>query len=81
MLNGNMIGGVLKDDLIVKIDRDHHAKVITQKHMRPFDFTGKPMMGIIFVSPEGIRTRKELERWIEIGLAHARALPAKKKKK
>jgi len=81
MLNGNMIGGVLKDDLIVKIDKESHAKAVAQKHVRPFDFTGKPMVGIIFVSPDGTKTRKNLEQWIEMGTAHARALPAKRKKK
>ena len=78
LLDGRMICGVLKEDLIAKIGRENHVRIGTQRHVRPFDFTGKPMMGMIYVAPAGLKTRKDLSRWVEMAKAHARTLPPKK---
>ncbi len=80
LLNGNMMGGVLKDDLIVKFDKADHEKILAQKHVRPFDFSGRPMAGIAYVGSAGVKARKDLARWVEMGKAHAAGLPKKKKK-
>ncbi len=80
LLNGNMMGGVLKDDLIVKFDKADHEKIIAQKHVRPFDFSGRPMAGIAYVGPGGVKTKKDLAKWVEMSRAHAAGLPKKKKK-
>lgn len=80
LLNGNMIGGVLKNDLIVKFDKTEHDKVVAQKHVRPFDFSGRPMAGIVYVEPAGLGAKKDLAKWVEMGKAHAANLPKKKKK-
>ena len=81
LLKDKMVGGVLKNDLVVKIGKAAHEKLGSPKHTRPFDFTGKPMIGILYVSPAGLKTRKDLARWLEMGQAHAQSLPPKKKKK
>ena len=80
LLDGKMACGVLNSDLISKIGRENHEKIKDQKHVRPFDFSGKPMMGIIYVAPAGLKTKKDLARWVEMGVEHSRSLPAKKKK-
>ena len=80
MVNGNMLGGVLKDDFIVKFDKADNEKVVAQKHVRPFDFSGKPMAGIAYVGPGGLKTRKDLAKWVGMGKTYASGLPKKKKK-
>ena len=67
LLDGKMICGVRNDDLIAKIGKDNHEKVAKLKHVRPFDFTGKPMKGIVYVALAGLKTKKELAEWIEMG--------------
>ena len=47
--------------------------VLQQDHVRPMDFTGKPMKEFIFVSPEGFKTEEQLQSWIELGLEHAKS--------
>jgi len=79
LYNGNMMGGVLKNDLIVKYDKTEHEKIITQKHVRPFDFAGRPMAGIAYVGPAGVKTKKDLAKWVELGKAYASSLLKKKK--
>jgi TfoX/Sxy family transcriptional regulator of competence genes len=80
MLDGKMVGGVLKNDLVVKIGPENHNKAMGLKHVRSFDFTGKPMVGIVYVAPAGLKTKKDLTKWIEMGKNHAKSLPKKKKK-
>ncbi len=79
LLDGKMVCGVLKNDLIAKIGRENHERVAAQKHVRPFDFTGKPMMGMVYVAPEGLKTKRELSRWIEMSMENTAAASKKKK--
>lgn len=77
LVRGNMACGVHGEDLIVRVDPQEYEELLSHQHVRPFDMTGKPMKGWIFVSPEGLRTEAELSGWIEKGLAYATSLPAK----
>ena len=77
MINGNMACGVIKDDLIVRVDPAIHEKLLARSHARPFDFTGRPMKGWVTVSPEGYESDADLKDWINRGLAFAQSLPAK----
>jgi TfoX/Sxy family transcriptional regulator of competence genes len=74
LLDGKMICGVRNDDLIAKIGKDSHEKMANLKHVRPFDFTGKPMKSIVYVALAGLKTKKELTEWIEMGKKHVRNL-------
>jgi hypothetical protein len=35
------------------------------------------MDGWLRIDPEGARTKRELERWVGLGVAYARSLPSK----
>jgi hypothetical protein len=76
LLNGHMCLGVLDDNLVVRIGADHYEKALAERHVRPMDFTGRPLRGFIYVSASGIRGAV-LAAWIERGLRYARSLPAK----
>jgi hypothetical protein len=39
---------------------------------------GRAMQGWLRVAPEGVRTKRELERWVKRGVAYARSLPSKR---
>ncbi len=38
------------------------------------------MAGIVYVAPDGLKTKKDLAKWVEMGKAHAQTRPKKKKK-
>jgi TfoX/Sxy family transcriptional regulator of competence genes len=80
LLDGKMVCGVLKNDLIAKIGREKHEQMASQKHVRAFDFTGKAMMGMVYVAPGGLRTKRELSKWVGMATEHVKALPPKKGK-
>jgi TfoX/Sxy family transcriptional regulator of competence genes len=77
MLNGNMLVGVIKDSVIVRVGPDGHATALKQPGARPFDLTGKPMSGWVMVSEKGYDSDRDLERWIHLALEFVRTLPTK----
>ncbi|HVZ79773.1 MAG TPA: TfoX/Sxy family protein [bacterium] len=80
LLDGKMFVGIVKDELMVRVGPEGHNKAVSQKHARPMDFTGKPMVGFIYVAPAGLKGKAALSKWIKWGKDYAATLPAKKKK-
>jgi len=68
MVNGHMCCGVVRSDLVVRIGPDSSAEVLNLPHARPMDFTGRPMKGFVYVSPEGYRRDSDLRAWTQRGL-------------
>ena len=54
LLNGNMLVGVWKNSLIVRLGEDDHEAALSEPHVREFDITGKPMKGWLMVEPQGV---------------------------
>jgi len=77
LLNGNMIGGVVNDDLMIRVGPDAYEEALKQKHARPMDFTGKPLKGMVYVGPKGVARDEDLKKWLERGLKFGQSLPAK----
>lgn len=80
MVNGKMCVGIVKDDLMVRLDPSVYEVALRRKGCRPMDFTGKPMKGFVFVGPAGTSTSKALAYWIALGLAFNRKAKATRKR-
>ena len=82
MYNDKMCVGVIKDDLMCRIDPDVFEVAIEKEGCRPMDFTGRKMKGYIFVDEFGMRTKKDFDYWIDLALDfNARAKSSKTKSK
>ena len=68
MVNGSMAVGVLKDDLVVRVGKAGWGDALARPHVRPMDFTGRPLTGLVYVSAAGTRTAAQLRRWIDLSL-------------
>ena len=77
MVGGNLACGVLGEDLIVRLGDEEGEKALAEDGVRPFDFTGKPMKGIVYVSAEGTASASCLSEWVDAGADYAASLPAK----
>src|SRR5258706_15151353 len=55
-LRGNMCCGVLKDDLVLRMPEPLYEKALREPHVRPMDFTGRPLRGFVYVGPRGSKT-------------------------
>ena len=64
---GKMFCGIVKDELMVRVGPERYEESLREPHVRPMDFTGRPMKGYIFVESAGCRTDKEVRRWVEQG--------------
>ena len=77
MAGGNMAVGVIGEDLMVRLDPVDAKKALTEPHVRPMDFTGKPMKGMVYVDPQGTEADNDLSAWVEAGADFAASLPPK----
>ena len=77
LLRGNLACGILGSDLIVRVGRDRYQEASEEPHVRPFDFTRRPMRGWVMVGPAGTATDAALAGWVAWGAGVARALPPK----
>jgi TfoX/Sxy family transcriptional regulator of competence genes len=81
MVNAKMCVGVIKDDMMARIDPEVYNEALEKTGCRPMDFTGKTMRGWVFISPEGIEKIKDMEYWIKLALEFNKiSKPSKKKK-
>ena len=76
-LCGNMLVGIWKQSLIVRLGPDQAAEALKREHVRKFDVTGRPMKNWIMVDPDGLETDAELAEWIEQATKFVETLPAK----
>lgn len=77
LLHGNMLVGVSKRGLLIRFRREDHGAVMKLKHVRPMDFTKKPMQGFAYVDPKGFDAQKDLRAWIERCMSYVGTLPKK----
>jgi TfoX/Sxy family transcriptional regulator of competence genes len=76
MLGGHMLCGVVKDALMVRLGPEGAGRALGQPHVRPMDFTGRTMKGMIFVDPAGLDDG-ELRQWVDDAVGYVRGLPPK----
>jgi TfoX/Sxy family transcriptional regulator of competence genes len=81
LLEGKMTCGVVGNDLMLRISHEDFDAALSEDHIRPMDFTGRPMRGFLYLSREGWENQKIRKRWVDGGIAYAASLPAKKPRK
>jgi len=74
MLGGHMFCGVVKDTLMVRLGPGGADRALDRPHVRPMDFTGRPMKGMVFVEAPALRG-PALRKWVDAAADYARGLP------
>lgn len=77
LVGGNMAVGTLGEDLMVRLSHEDAEQALTEPHVGPMDFTGRPLRGFIKVEAAGIAADADLARWVDAGADHAASLPPK----
>jgi TfoX/Sxy family transcriptional regulator of competence genes len=81
MVNDKMCVGVMKDEMMCRIDPDLRDELMEKDGCHQMDFGGRPMKGILLVNEYGMKTKKEFDYWIDLCLAwNPKARSSKKKK-
>ena len=79
MLNDKMCVGIIKDELMCRIDPDLHADSIKKRGCRTMDFTNRPMIGYVLINDSGIKSTKDFEYWIGLALDFNKRAKSSKK--
>jgi TfoX/Sxy family transcriptional regulator of competence genes len=77
LLNGNLLVGVWKESLIVRLGPDEGEEALTEPHVKEFDITGRAMKGWVLVEPQGVEDDEQLRAWIQRAVKFVGKLPAK----
>ncbi len=68
MVDNKMCIGVIKEDLMARIDPEFHLEAIQMTGCRTMDFTHRPMKGFVMIGPEGVDMDEDLDKWIQYAL-------------
>ena len=82
MYNGKMCIGIIKDEMMCRIDPLLHDIEVEKIGCRTMDFTNRPMKGYIMIEEMGMRSQKDFNYWIDLALDfNSKAKASKKKQK
>ena len=81
MYNDKMCVGIIKDELMCRIDAELHETVIEKVGCRTMDFTKRPMKGYIMIDDNGIKSQKDFDYWINLALDFNKIAKSSKKQK
>ena len=76
MLNGNMMAGVFRDSMTVRLGPEEGAVALKRPNVRPFDISPNPHSGWVMVGPEGLDDQS-IEDWLELARDFVETLPEK----
>ena len=75
MVNGNMCAGVTKDRLMARVGAPAYQEALKRPGAYEMDFTGRPMVGIVFVNSDDLESDDTLTSWLEPCLEFASLKP------
>jgi TfoX/Sxy family transcriptional regulator of competence genes len=77
MVSGHMSCGVIGNMLMVRVGPGQYEQALKRPHAREMDFTRKPMRGLVYVSPPGFDSDKDLAAWVTLSMNFIAGLPPK----
>jgi uncharacterized protein YdhG (YjbR/CyaY superfamily)/TfoX/Sxy family transcriptional regulator of competence genes len=81
LLHGNMLVGVWKDSLIVRLDPEEYDDALLEPHVSEFNITGRAMKGWVLVATEGVEDAGQVKAWIQRAVKFVGKLPKKKEQR
>jgi len=61
MISGHMCCGIVGASLMARVGPDNYEQSLNQRNVREMGFTGKPLTGFVYVSPEEFERDADLE--------------------
>ncbi|HRG59272.1 MAG TPA: TfoX/Sxy family protein [Bacteroidia bacterium] len=80
MVNEKMCIGVIKDDMMIRIDPNLAEEVLSRNGCRVMDFQRRPMKGYFYIDAEGMKSKKDFDYWINLCLSYNKVAKLSKKK-
>jgi len=77
LLFGNMVCGIIRDDLIVRVGAANFNAALKMPHTKKFDLTGKALTGWVMVLSTVLDSDEVLNDWVQKAVKFVRTLPPK----
>ena len=78
LIGGHMaVSASGRGGLLLHVDPADTDGLLAKPHAQPFEMRGRVMEGWVRVDAQGLKTKRQLERWVARGVARARSLPPK----
>jgi hypothetical protein len=78
LIGGNMaVAASGQGGVLVRVDPAQSETFVATTNARLMEMRGRPMQGWIRVDSDDVRTKRQLAKWVGLGAAYARSLPAK----
>jgi TfoX/Sxy family transcriptional regulator of competence genes len=78
LVRGNMaVAASSQGGLLLRIDPADAEHLTEHPQVQRFKMRGREMDGWLRVDTEAVESDEDLQRWVDIGVAYARSLPAK----
>jgi TfoX/Sxy family transcriptional regulator of competence genes len=81
MYNEKMCVGIIKDEMMCRIDPEFHETAVEKTGCRTMDFTKRPMKGYVMIDDTGMKTQNDLDYWIKLAIGFNKKAKASKKRK
>jgi len=82
LIGGNMaVAASGQGGLLIHVDPTQGDKLIAKTVAEPMEMRGRTMSGWLRVSSDDVRLKRQLSKWVGVGVDHAKSLPPKTKKK
>jgi TfoX/Sxy family transcriptional regulator of competence genes len=79
LIDGHMSVAVSgQGGLLLRCDPAETEALLGKPHASPFVMRGRAMNGWLRIAAEGVRTKRQLGRWVARGVTYARSLPPKR---
>ena len=78
LVGGNMaVAASGQGGVLVRVDPEQSDALVASTDAYPMEMRGRSMPGWLRVDSEHVATDRELAKWVDLGTAYARSLPAK----
>jgi TfoX N-terminal domain len=79
LIGGNMaVAASGQGGVLVRVDPAQSDVLVARTKARLMEMRGRAMQGWLRIDLDDLRTRRQLAKWVELGTAYARSLPAKR---
>ena len=78
LVDGKMFVGISGSSLLARVGAERYEDALALPHVRPMDFSGRPMRGYVYVDLPGLANDRDLQAWVTWCVEYVVRLPAKK---
>ena len=79
LIGGNMaVAASGQGGLMVRVDPTEGDSLVAKTNARPMEMGGRSMSGWLRLDSDDVRQKRQLSKWVDMGVSYAKSLPPKR---